>query len=154
MPETIEDLILQQDKRGVAQLRPHLPVDFCIRAAQYVLDNPGDVAITTGFYILAADSPETDGPPGAIAIGRALETLGRRVSYISDAYTTPVLRGLLGPEAQVEDFPIGDVEASRRWAIDLLARIKRRFKTVKHAKPPASRKESAETYVVAMGFRK
>ena len=36
---------------------------------------------------------------------------------------------------------------------DLLAAIKKRFKTVRHAKPPASRKESAETYVVAMGFR-
>jgi 23S rRNA (uridine2552-2'-O)-methyltransferase len=37
---------------------------------------------------------------------------------------------------------------------ELLARIKKRFKTVKHAKPPSSRKESAETYVVAQGFRK
>ncbi len=37
---------------------------------------------------------------------------------------------------------------------DLLARIKRRFKTVKHAKPPSSRKQSAETYIVAMGFKK
>ncbi len=36
---------------------------------------------------------------------------------------------------------------------ELLARIKRRFKTVKHAKPPASRKESPEAYVVAQGFR-
>ncbi len=36
---------------------------------------------------------------------------------------------------------------------DLLAAIKKRFRTVRHAKPPASRKESAETYVVAMGFR-
>lgn len=36
---------------------------------------------------------------------------------------------------------------------DLLAAIKKRFSTVRHAKPPASRKESAETYVVAMGFR-
>jgi 23S rRNA (uridine2552-2'-O)-methyltransferase len=36
---------------------------------------------------------------------------------------------------------------------ELLARIKKRFKTVKHAKPPASRKESAETYVVAQGFK-
>ena len=35
----------------------------------------------------------------------------------------------------------------------LLAAIKRRFKTVKHAKPPASRPQSAETYVVALGFR-
>ena len=36
---------------------------------------------------------------------------------------------------------------------DLLARMKRVFKTVRHAKPAASRPESPETYVVAMGFR-
>lgn len=35
----------------------------------------------------------------------------------------------------------------------LLGRMKRDFKTIKHIKPPASRKESAEQYVVAMGFR-
>ncbi len=35
----------------------------------------------------------------------------------------------------------------------LLAMLKRRFATVRHAKPPASRKESAELYVVAQGFR-
>ena len=35
----------------------------------------------------------------------------------------------------------------------LLADMKRAFKTVKHAKPPASRPESAEMYVVAMEFR-
>ena len=35
----------------------------------------------------------------------------------------------------------------------LLAVMKKRFKTVRHAKPPSSRKESAETYVVAQGFR-
>jgi 23S rRNA (uridine2552-2'-O)-methyltransferase len=36
---------------------------------------------------------------------------------------------------------------------DLLADMKRRFASVRHAKPPASRAESAETFVVAMGFR-
>jgi 23S rRNA (uridine2552-2'-O)-methyltransferase len=36
---------------------------------------------------------------------------------------------------------------------DLLAMLKRRFATVRHAKPPASRKESAELYVVAQNFR-
>jgi 23S rRNA (uridine2552-2'-O)-methyltransferase len=36
---------------------------------------------------------------------------------------------------------------------DLLAALKRDFRTVRHAKPPASRAESAETYVVAQGFR-
>lgn len=33
----------------------------------------------------------------------------------------------------------------------LVGLLKRRFETVRHAKPPASRKESSETYVVAMG---
>ncbi|QXM26142.1 RlmE family RNA methyltransferase [Elioraea tepida] len=35
----------------------------------------------------------------------------------------------------------------------MLATLKRHFASVRHAKPPASRKESAETYVVATGFR-
>lgn len=34
----------------------------------------------------------------------------------------------------------------------LLAELKRRFKTVRHAKPPASRAGSPEIYVVAQGF--
>jgi 23S rRNA (uridine2552-2'-O)-methyltransferase len=36
----------------------------------------------------------------------------------------------------------------------LLERLKREFTTVRHAKPPASRAESAEVYVIATGFRK
>lgn len=35
----------------------------------------------------------------------------------------------------------------------MLDRLKRSFATVRHAKPPASRKESSELYVVASGFR-
>jgi 23S rRNA (uridine2552-2'-O)-methyltransferase len=35
----------------------------------------------------------------------------------------------------------------------MLDRMKRSFASVKHAKPPASRKESSELYVVATGFR-
>ena len=36
---------------------------------------------------------------------------------------------------------------------DLLAALKRDFTQVRHMKPPASRKDSAELYVVASGFR-
>jgi 23S rRNA (uridine2552-2'-O)-methyltransferase len=36
---------------------------------------------------------------------------------------------------------------------DMLNTLKLRFRTVRHAKPPASRKDSKEMYVVAMGFR-
>ncbi|CAA9499904.1 MAG: 23S rRNA (uridine(2552)-2'-O)-methyltransferase [uncultured Sphingomonas sp.] len=35
----------------------------------------------------------------------------------------------------------------------LLAALKRHFASVKHAKPPASRKDSSEWYVVAQGFK-
>lgn len=35
----------------------------------------------------------------------------------------------------------------------LVAELKRNFTSVKHAKPPASRKESSEWYVIAQGFK-
>jgi len=36
---------------------------------------------------------------------------------------------------------------------ELLARLKKAFREVKHVKPPASRQESVELYVVALGFK-
>ena len=36
---------------------------------------------------------------------------------------------------------------------DLLTMMKKDFKTVKHVKPPSSRKDSSETFVIAQGFR-
>lgn len=36
---------------------------------------------------------------------------------------------------------------------DVLAMLKGRFEVIRHAKPPASRKESPEIYLVALGFR-
>ena len=36
---------------------------------------------------------------------------------------------------------------------ELLARLKKSFREVKHVKPPASRAESVELYVVALGFK-
>jgi 23S rRNA (uridine2552-2'-O)-methyltransferase len=35
----------------------------------------------------------------------------------------------------------------------LVAELKQHFSSVKHAKPPASRKDSSEWYVVAQGFK-
>ena len=37
---------------------------------------------------------------------------------------------------------------------DLVAQMKKDFKTVKHIKPPASRQDSSESFVVAQGFRR
>ena len=124
---TIEDIILSEDKRGVSELRPFLPSDFCERAAQYILDHPGRVAIITGFYILTAGQHETDGPPGAIAIGNALQELGNEVTYVTDCHTAPMMHKWLAFRqsqgargAEVVDFPIAGEEASREAAQKLL----------------------------------
>ncbi len=121
--KTIEDIVLAQDMRGISELRPFLPEDFCHQAAQYVLAHPGNVAIITGFYILTAGQPETDGPPGAIAIGDALQSLGCQVSYVTDRTTAPLLRGWLGNRAEVVEFPIADIAASRQAATELIDRM-------------------------------
>lgn len=36
---------------------------------------------------------------------------------------------------------------------DMLNKLKKHFRTVRHAKPPASRKDSKEMYIIATGFR-
>ena len=117
---TIEDIVLGNDLRGVSHLRQHLPTDFCGQAAELVLANPGTVFIATGFYIRAADAPESDGPPGAIAIGRALASLGWRVVHVTDRYTVPIIKPFVTSDTEVIDFPITDDESSRRFASGLL----------------------------------
>src|SRR6266536_2216712 len=113
--ETIEDVVLRYDRRGVSTLRPHVPADFCHQAATLLAARPGPVIVTTGFYILKTATPETDGPPGAIAIGRALERLGRPVLYVTDRACEAVMRGLTAAE-RVLTFPVTDEIASARHA--------------------------------------
>ena len=118
---SIEDIILDRDRRGISALRPHVPDDFCSQAAGLVLEHPGKALIVTGFYILDAGITETDGPPGAIVIGDALQSIGYEVVYVTDVHTSPVMTAVLGPEGRVIDFPIVDAEASERFAKQVLA---------------------------------
>jgi hypothetical protein len=120
-PVTIEDVVLRYDKRGVAALRPELPPDFCTQAARLLADHPGTVLVTTGFYILKTGTPETDGPPGAVVIGQALERLGRRVLHVTDPVSEPLMRALTAP-GQVVPFPVADDAASVRHAREIIQR--------------------------------
>lgn len=117
----VEDIILAHDRRGMTALRPFLAADFCEAAARFLLQHSGPTLIVTGFYILNANAPETDGPPGALALGRALTALGRQVVYVTDDYTAPLLRALTAGSAEVVAFPLGDDTFSRRHASHLLA---------------------------------
>lgn len=106
----IADEILRHDRRGVSALREHLPPDFVERAASLILETQGPVLIVTGFYVRGQG--ETDGPPGAVALGNALEQLGRPVIYVTDRYTAPFLEATKHPGAQVCSVEIADHEAS------------------------------------------
>lgn len=120
---TIEDIVLAHDRRGISALRAHLQVSFCEAAARFLLRHAGTALIATGFYIKRAGAPETDGPPGALAMGRALRALGNRVVYVSDAYTAPLLADLDPSDAETVDFTIADDPTSIRLARSLLDRI-------------------------------
>jgi hypothetical protein len=52
------------------------------------------VLIVTGFTVEPA-MPETDGPPGAAVLGRALRRLGARVRYVTDTTNVPLVEAAL-----------------------------------------------------------
>ncbi len=94
-----------------------------------------------------------DGPPDLILSDMAANTVGHK--------QTDHLRtmGLVeaGAWFAVENLQDGGAYVAKVLAggtdRDLLDLLKKHFRTVKHAKPPASRKGSSEWYVVAQGFK-
>ena len=95
----------------------------------------GEVAID---LVLSDLSPSTTGHQATdhlriIALAEDALNFAERVLKPGGAFVAKVFRG--GTDA------------------DLLKRVRMRFATVRHVKPPASRPDSAETYLVAQGFR-
>src|SRR5438876_4459809 len=89
------------------------------RRAADTLRRARRVLVTTGF-VVDSGAAETDGPPGAAVLGRALRALGAEVRYVTDAVTAPVLAAALaalGEPDKVVLYPDGP-EAAR----EILAR--------------------------------
>ncbi len=101
----------------------------------------------------AALSAVLDGPPDLVMSDMAANTVGHK--------QTDHLRtmGLVEAAAwfAAENLSEGGTFIAKVLAggtdKDLLDLLKKHFTTVKHAKPPASRKGSSEWYVVAQGFK-
>jgi hypothetical protein len=116
----IEEIILKHDTRGISNFSEAIAANSCASAATLILNNFGKVFITTGFYILSAKSAETDGPPGAIALGNALEKLGYEVIFITDMYCSSLLNAVRSKESKVIEFPIADQKTSKEYSAKLL----------------------------------
>ena len=94
-----------------------------------------------------------DGPPNLVLSDMAANTVGHK--------QTDHLRTMALVEAgawfAVDVLEPGGAFVAKVLAggtdTDLLAYLKTHFRTVKHAKPPASRKGSSEWYVIAEGFK-
>jgi Domain of unknown function (DUF4392) len=83
-------LALDPGGRGIAAFftpGASLRAAGALRAARRAL-------IVTGFMV-EPGTPETDGPPGAAVLGRALRSLGASVRYVTDAACVPVLAAAL-----------------------------------------------------------
>ena len=63
-------------------------------AAARALRGARRVLIVTGFTV-EPDMPESDGPPGAAVLGRALRRLGARVTYVTDQPNVPLVEAAL-----------------------------------------------------------
>ena len=116
----IEDIILEQDKRGMRELREALPLNFCERAAEFVYDHLGTVIIVTGFYV--SGFCETDGPVGSIILGEALLKLNSDISIITDEYCYHVLKKVKVP-FDIFKFPIAGERESEKACEDLISAI-------------------------------
>ena len=115
----IEKIILHDDTRGMSDLYKKIRKGFIERSTKLILEKKGVIIITTGFYILSANAPETDGPPGAVALGKSLEKLGYDVFYVTDKYSYNILSGLLG-EGNIIEFPITSHIESSTFANKLI----------------------------------
>ncbi|WP_126173886.1 RlmE family RNA methyltransferase [Altericroceibacterium xinjiangense] len=94
-----------------------------------------------------------EGPPDLVLSDMAANTVGHK--------QTDHLR-TMGLVEAAADFAIATLAPGGAFVAkvlaggtdtELLALLKRHFTAVKHAKPPASRKDSSEWYVIAQGFK-
>ena len=139
MQPAIEHLLLAHGRRGIERLACYLPPDYAARAAQALGRSPR-VLITTGFFV--DGHPETDGPPGAFFLGRALAELGASICFVAERSVLELLKGMvetlwsIGPGGGAHrsggsifphlpcpdfvEFPVADVVTSRALCAELI----------------------------------
>ena len=114
----IEDIVLQDDMRGMTALKPHMPGGYMESCADLLLDHPGTIFIVTGFYIISAGLRRPTARPAPSAIGNALAKLGNDVKYVTDEHSSEVVKSIA--EHEVIEFPITNHFESANFANELV----------------------------------
>lgn len=125
------DLVEVPPIPGASLIAHDFMADDAPERLRAMLDGPADL-VMSDMAAAATGHPATD-HLRIMALAEAAHDFAREVLRPGGAYLAKVLRG--GTER------------------DLLELLKRDFAKVRHVKPPASRADSAEMYVVATGFR-
>lgn len=117
LSEAIENLLVQRDLRGMAQVQAALQKGYYLRAAQFLRNCTGTVLIGTGFPVL--DTFETDGPVGAIALYQVLSQLGANPVIVCGQ---PLSR-VLSPDYKVHEISVGNPLEREQEARSALAAL-------------------------------
>jgi hypothetical protein len=121
LSKQIEDLLVKRNLRGMKTVQSALQTGYYLRAARILNKCKGHVLIGTGFPVV--DTFETDGPVGAIALYKALETLG----------ASPII--VCGPpvsQALMQDFRVHEIRVGEHQERTLEA-----FQALYHYQPDA-----------------
>ena len=111
-------MLVERNLRGMKEIQAALEPGYYLRAAQHLRDISGTVLIGTGFPV--ADTYETDGPVGAIALYQCLEQIGARPVI---ACGKP-LSGVLREHYRVHEMSVGargDWERDTRLSLQQMA---------------------------------
>ncbi len=101
----------------------------------------------------AALEAELDGAPDLVLSDMAANTVGHKQTDHLRTMGLVEAAALFATETLEEGGAFVSKVLAGGTDAELLAMLKSHFRTVKHAKPPASRKGSSEWYVVAQGFK-
>ena len=117
LSQSIEDLLVARNLRGMRDVQPALTPGYYLRAAKLLMACKGTVLIGTGFPVL--DSFETDGPVGAIALYQTLEYLGAKPVIVCGApMSKAIATDYRVHEIAVDD--LGNAEAEAQQALEQL----------------------------------
>ncbi|MBM4436180.1 MAG: DUF4392 domain-containing protein [Actinobacteria bacterium] len=111
------------DYRGLRGALRLLPPDGYARAAEEIVHRaPGLALLVTGFPVNGVG--ETDGPPGARALGGALAVLGWGSVTVACPSTVEVVRPLMAPLGPIETVTAGDPDGAAQQCDRILAKYR------------------------------